>query len=141
METILGITPAIKIPKPIGGRIIVRPITTTLTIEERYARIKSPLNGKSLIGVAAQKEKPRNSCGIIVAISIDPLIQENFKVGQMVWFAPLLGSEIALLGHTFRSLDFNDVLSTEEEENTPESYKDQVRSFLRGEQPDEELST
>ena len=134
MEAILGITPTIKIPKPIGGRVIVRTITSTLTIEEKYKRA-------GLIGVAAQKERPRNSIGFILATSIDPIIQENFKVGQMVYFPPLLGTEINLLGHTFRSLDFNDILSSIEEEESPESYKDQVRSFLRGEQPDEELST
>jgi co-chaperonin GroES (HSP10) len=134
METILGVEPKIKIPKPIGGRVIVKPIITTLTIEERYKQA-------GLIGVSAQKEKPRPSCGTILAISVDPIITENFKVGQLVWFNSLLGTEIALLGQSFRALDFNDVLSTEEEENTPESYKDQVRSFLRGEQPDEEVST
>jgi len=140
MEAILGVTPKIKIPKPIGGRVIIRPITTTLTIEERYARIKSLHNGKSFVGVAAQKEKPRNSIGFILATSIDPIIQENFKVGQMVYFPPLLGTEITLLGHTFRSLDFNDILSTIEEEEAPKSYKTQVIDFLLGLQPDEEVS-
>lgn len=129
---ILGVEPKIKIPKPIGGRVIIRAITSTLTIEEKYKRA-------GLIGVAAQKERPRNSIGFILAISQDPLIVENFKVGQMVYFPPLMGTEISLLGHTFRSLDFNDILSTIEEKEAPESYKDQVRSFLRGEQPDEEV--
>jgi co-chaperonin GroES (HSP10) len=131
---ILGITPSIKIPKPIGGRVIIRAITSTLTIEEKYKRA-------GLIGVAAQKERPRNSIGFILAISQDPLIVENFKVGQMVYFPPLMGTEISLLGQTFRSLDFNDILSTIEEEEAPEPYKTQVQSFLRGEQSDEELIT
>ena|SRR5580765_1825871 len=129
---ILGIEPSIRIPKPIGGRIIIRPITTSLTIEERYKKA-------GLIGVAASKERPRNSIGFIVATSIDPLIEENFKVGMMVYFPPLIGTEIRLLGHSFRSLDFNDVLSSLSEEESPEAYKEQVRSFLRGEQPDEEV--
>lgn len=133
MEKILGVTPTIKIPKPIGGRVIIRAITSTLTIEEKYKRA-------GLIGVAAQKEKPRNSIGFILATSIDPIIQENFKVGMMVYFPPLLGTEITLLGHTFRSLDFNDILSTIEEEEAPESYKTQVIDFLLGLQPDEEVS-
>lgn len=132
MEEILGMTPTIKIPKPIGGRIIIRAIKTSLTIEEQYKRA-------GLIGVAAKKEEPRNSCGIIVAASIDPLIAENFKVGMLVWFPPLIGTNITFLGHVFRSLDFNDVLSTAEENETPEAYKDQVRSFLRGEQQDVEV--
>lgn len=132
MEEILGVVPNIKIPKPIGGRILVRAIKTSLTIEEQYKQA-------GLIGVAASKEKPRNSVGIIVAASIDPLIEENFRVGMMVYFPPLIGTDISLLGNTFRSLDFNDVLSTLPEEETPEKYKDQVKSFLRGEQQDSEF--
>src|SRR5262245_49044680 len=112
MEEILGIIPSIKIPKPIGGRVNIRPIKSTLTIEERYRKA-------GLIGVAAEKERPRNSSGIIVSISIDPLIQENFKVGMMVWFPPLLGTDILFLGHSFRTLDFGDILNTEEEVNIP----------------------
>jgi co-chaperonin GroES (HSP10) len=132
METVLGIEPIIKIPKPIGGRIIICTITTSLTIEEQYKKA-------GLIGVSAQKEQPRNSCGIIVKTSIDPLIEENFKVGMLVYFAPLMGTNITFLGNTFRSLDFSDILSTIEENETPEDYKDQVRSFLRGERPDREV--
>lgn len=133
MAEILGIEPQIKIPKPIGGRIIIRAIKTSLTIEEQYKKA-------GLIGVAATKEKPRNSIGIILAVSIDPMIEENFKVGQMVYFPPLNGTNIQLLGHEFRALDFNDILSTLEENETPEEYKNQVRSFLRGEQPNLEVS-
>lgn len=133
MEKILGITPSIKIPKPIGGRIIIRPVKSSLTIEEQYKKA-------GLIGVAASKEKPRNSFGIILKVSVDPIMQENFKPGMLVYYPPLLGGEIQFLGHEFRSLDFNDILSSLDEDEYPEAYKDQVRSFLRGEQPNLEVS-
>jgi len=133
MEAILGVEPKIKIPKPIGGRIIVRTIQTSLTIEEKYKKA-------GLYGVSAQKEKPRNSIGFILAISQDPLIQENFKVGMMVYFPPLMGTNIQLMGQEFRALDFNDILSTLEEAEAPEEYKKEAQAFLRGEQPNDEVS-
>ena len=123
LTEILGVIPTIIIPKPIGGRIIIVPVTTTLTIEEQYKRA-------GLIGVAAEKERPRNTLGVIVKISIDPLIQENFQVGQGVYFAPLSGTELTFEGKIFRSLEFNEIISTLEESDLPEPYKDQVRQFL-----------
>lgn len=120
---ILGIEPKGKIPKPIGARIVIVPITTTLTIEERYKR-------SGLIGVVAEKSKPRNTLGVIVNTSIDPIIEENFQVGMGVYYGPLSGTEVHLLGKTYRSLEFNEVISTLAEEELPESYKQQVREFL-----------
>lgn len=130
LPKILGITPTIPIPKPIGARIIVVPITTTLTIEERARRTISVHNNKPLVAIVADKEKPRNTLGVIVKLSIDPIIEENFKVGQGVYFGPLSGTELHFEGKTFRSLEFQEVISTVEEEELPEPYKQQVRHFL-----------
>ena len=129
-KTVLGIIPTIPIPKPIGARVIVVPITTTLTVEERARRTVSALNGKPLVAIVADKEKPRNTLGVVVKLSIDPLIEENFKVGMGVYFGPLSGTELHFEGKTFRSLEFQEVISTVEEEELPEAYKLQVRHFL-----------
>lgn len=120
---ILSIEPKVKIPKPIGARVVIVPITTTLSIEEKWRRA-------GLTYVAAERSKPRNTLGIIVSLSIDPIIEENFKTGMGVYFGPLSGTELHLLGKTFRSLEFQEVISTLEEEEIPEAYKQQVREFL-----------
>lgn len=129
---ILGITPTIPIPKPIGARIICVPITTTLTIEERAKRA-------GLHAVVIDKERPRQSFGIIVEISIDPIIEENFKVGMGIWFGPLSGQELPFEGKVFRSLEFQEIISSTPEEKVPEPYKVQVRHFLLSPSPVEDL--
>ena len=111
---------------------MVVPVTTTLTIEERARRA-------GLFAVIADKERPRNSYGIIVAISIDPIIQENFKVGMGVYFGPLSGTEIAREGKIFRSFEFQEIISTDDEEKVPEKYKTLVRHFLLSPSPVEGL--
>lgn len=123
MPLILGITPTTPIPKPIGARIVVVPIQTTLSIEQRF-------ENAGLVLVAADEEKPRLSYGIIVKTSIDPLIAENFRVGMGVYFGGLSGTDMIKRGKVFRSFDFGEILGTDEEDEVDEEYKDYVRSFL-----------
>lgn len=120
---ILGIEPKVKIPKPIGARVIAVPVQTTLTIEERAKKA-------GLVAVVEERSKPRQTLSIVVKLSIDPFIEENFKVGMGVYHGPLSGKEIGLEGKWFRSFGFEDIEATLEEEEVPEDYKKQVRHFL-----------
>jgi co-chaperonin GroES (HSP10) len=123
MEAILGITPTVIIPKPIGARIITIPVPTTMTIEERAKK-------SGLVVVMADKSKPKLTFGVIVRVSIDPVMEENFKVGQGVFFRGLDGTDQTVEGKTFRSFEFNEIQSTLEEEEYSEAHKIYVRHFL-----------
>lgn len=123
MAQILGIEPKVVIPKPIGARITIAVVTTTLTAEEQWERAGLKL-------VVAEKSRPRNTLGIVVKLSQDPLIEENFKLGQGVYFQALSGVEIVFEGKAFRTLEFGEVINTIEEEEIPEAYKIQIRHFL-----------
>lgn len=108
------------------------PVTTTLTIEERAKR-------SGLVAVLDQKSRPKVTLSIIVKISIDPLIQENFCVGMGIYHGPMAGQEVWLEGKAFRSFEFQEVNSTLDEEEIPEAYKTQARHFLLSPGADAEL--
>ena|ERR1700744_3500303 len=123
MEKILGVEVTITIPEPMGARIIVVPVVTTLTIEERGKKA-------GLTMVLADKSKPRPTLGIVIALPLDPFMRENFKIGEGVYFNGLAGTDMYFEGKTFRSLEFNEIISKVPEEKVPEPYKLQVRHFL-----------
>lgn len=139
MAQVLGVEVVVVIPKPIGARVVVVPITTTLTMEQRAKQTTSALNGQPLTVVVADRERPRNTMGIIVKLSIDPIIEENFKVGMGVYYGAHSGVEQTFEGKTYRSLEFQEIISTLEEEEVPEAYKLQVRHFLVSPVVDSEL--
>lgn len=124
---ILDTTPTIVIPKPKGGRLLVVDITTTLSIEERAK--KSGLHVFTL-----DKSKPRNTCGVIIALGPDPILEANeFKVGQGAYFNYNSGVRVIFEGCEFRSLEWNEVISTLDQKDLPADWITQVQSFLRGE--------
>lgn len=126
MAQILGVEPKIMIPKPIGARVTLVEIKTTLSVEEQYKRA-------GLVGVSAEDNRPRNTCGIIVALGRDPIVADNYSVGMGCWFYAHAGQHIDFQDRRFRTLDWNDILNTIEEEEVrrdcPE-WVDQVTRFL-----------
>lgn len=120
---ILGIEPKIVIPKPIGARVTLVEIVTTLSIEEQYKKA-------GLIGVTAGENRPKPTCGVVVAMSKDPIVLDNYKLGMGVYFYGHSGQHVWFEEKQFRTLDWNDIINTLEEEEVPEQWKEYVRNFL-----------
>ena len=125
MAEILGVEPTIVIPRPVGSRVTVVEIKTTLSIEEQYRKA-------GLVPVASDDNRPKNTCGIIIALGRDPVVHDNYSIGEGVYFFPHSGSHVKFEGIEFRTLDWNDILNVVEEEKVPEDWKVQVRNFLLG---------
>jgi co-chaperonin GroES (HSP10) len=88
--------------KPFGARLLVDPIETTLSLEDRAQRAGLEI-------VLEQDHRPRPTQGRVVALGADPLLQESIKIGDVVFFAPYSGNDVVLEGVTFRQLELQDV--------------------------------
>lgn len=88
--------------KPLGPRLLVEPIITTLSLEERARRAGLEI-------VVESDNRPRPTQGTIVALGSDPLMHEQMKVGDVVFFAPYSGNEVTLEGKVYRQLELQDV--------------------------------
>jgi chaperonin GroES len=88
--------------KPLGPRLLVEPIITTLSLEERAKQAGLEI-------VIEQDNRPRPTQGKVVALGPDPLLREQIKEGDVVFFAPYSGNEVTLEGKTFRQLELQDV--------------------------------
>lgn len=88
--------------KPLGARLLVEPIITTLSLEERAA-------AAGLEIVVEAENKPRPTQGKVIALGSDPLLREEIKEGDIVFFHPYSGSEVTLAGVVYRQLEHVDV--------------------------------
>lgn len=88
--------------KPLGARLLVEPIITTLSLEERAA-------AAGLEIVIENENKPRPTQGRVIALGSDPLLREEVKEGDIVFFHPYSGSEVTLCGKTYRQLEHVDI--------------------------------
>jgi len=103
--------------KPFGSRLLVDPITTTLSLEERGRKIGIEV-------IVEQENVPRPTQGRVVALGSDPLLHESVKVGDIVFFHYNSGHGVTLQGHEFRQLEISEItgiLSEEEEVSEHES--------------------
>ena len=102
------------VPSPMGCRVAVKDINTSLSIEERAKR-------SGLVAVVNDRSRPRNTLGRIVALGTDPFLQENgLEVGQVVCFGALSGTGVVLQGVQYRIIGFSDIISTIPPEAVPE---------------------
>lgn len=92
--------------RPLGHRVVVDDIVTSLDIEKRYERI-------GLTAIIDQKERPRNTQGLVIAVGSDPLTQEEIKVGDIISFGYLSGTFIMVEGIQFRSLEFQEIINVD----------------------------
>jgi co-chaperonin GroES (HSP10) len=110
--------------KPLGARLLVDPIITTVSLEKR-----AELAGIEI--VLEQDNVPRPSQGRVIAVGSDPLLQEEVKVGNIVFFKWHDASEVWLEGVKFLQIEhqsvtgvmFEDVKTSSEPAATPTAYK------------------
>jgi co-chaperonin GroES (HSP10) len=95
--------------RPLGARLLVEPIITTLSLEERAAQAGLEI-------VVEHENRPRPTQGRVVALGSDPLLREEVKEGNIVFFHPYSGSEVTLVGKTYRQLEHTEVTGVMEED-------------------------
>lgn len=105
--------------RPLGARLLVDPITTTLSLEER-----ARLAGLEI--VVEQENRPKPTQGRVIALGSDPLLQEEVKVGDIVFFGPYAGHDVVLEGVTFRQLEHQEVTGIMPASPEPESEPEEV---------------
>jgi len=87
---------------PIGDTLLVDDIESTISLEER-----GKLSGLTVI--VKDQNKPKVTMGRVIAIGDDPLAQERFKTGEIVFFSHLAGSETWIEGRRFRTVFCSEV--------------------------------
>lgn len=97
---------AVRKFKPLGARLLVKPIRTTLSIEEQYRQV-------GLIPVVEQHNEAPVTKGIVIALGDDPFIRENVHVGDTVHFGRHSGHDCVLEGEDFRMLEYHEVTAVE----------------------------
>ena len=95
--------------KPLGSRLLVETINTTLSLEERA-------KNAGLEIVVEMENRPRPTQGKVLALGPDPLLHEQIKVGDTVFFMPYAGSEVTLEGVTYRQLELGEVTGVMQDE-------------------------
>jgi len=101
-----------KVRKILGARLLVDPIITTLSLEQRAANAGLEI-------VVENENRPRPTMGRVVAVGTDPLLREEIKVGDIVSFMSYAGHDTTLEGHVFRTLEFQDITMVESDVPTP----------------------
>lgn len=94
-----------KTYKPLGARLLVDPVTTTLSLEDRAKRAGIEI-------VIEHENRPMPTVGIVIAVGSDPMLQEEVKVGDYVFFARHAGHEVVLNGKVFRQLELQEITAT-----------------------------
>jgi co-chaperonin GroES (HSP10) len=98
-----------KIYTPVGARIIVEEITTSLSLEQRAANAGLEI-------ITDERNRPKPSEGVIVALGSDPLLHDLFQVGDHVHFSRLGGTYVYHEGMQYRSLEVQEVIGVVREE-------------------------
>jgi co-chaperonin GroES (HSP10) len=102
-----------KISRPLGARVIVEDIITTLSIEQRA-------QNAGFIAIVNEDNRPKSTQGKVIAVGTDPLMQEEVHVGDVVSFSYLSGTRLYIESVEYRSLEFNEIIMVTREEQTYE---------------------
>jgi co-chaperonin GroES (HSP10) len=103
---------------PIGSRIFVEDLEP---VDEVSARARAA----GLYVVVAEENKPKPSCGRVVALGSDPLIHELIAVGDLAFYGWYAGMEVQVEGKTYRSLELREIISVAKHEEPPTLPPDQ----------------
>lgn len=95
---------------PIGARIFVTDITPIDEISARAAKAGIEV-------LIDEKNKPRPTMGIVVAVGEDPFTKELYKIGDIVMFNKHAGSPFSEDGQQFRSLEIHEVMGRRKSEH------------------------
>lgn len=93
--------------KPVGARILVKDIVTSLSIVERGKRAGIEV-------IVEDDNKPRATQGEVIALGNDPLVHELVKPGDIVYFNWHSGHHVYLEDEEFRMLELQDVTAVME---------------------------
>lgn len=106
-----------RIRRPLGARIIVDEIITSMSITDRA-------NRAGLVAITEESNRPDCTQGKVLAVGNDPIFQElgwtpeAIKRGIEVSFGRLSGTHIYIEGEHYRSLEFQEIIDyTMEEED------------------------
>jgi len=88
--------------RPLGARLLVKPIVSTLSLVER---------GKlsNLEVVVEDDNRPQPTQGEVIALGEDPLLRELVKVGDIVHFSRFAGHNVTLQDEEYRMLEMQEV--------------------------------
>jgi co-chaperonin GroES (HSP10) len=100
--------------RPLGARLLVHPIVTSLSLEERA-------RAAGLEIVVENDNRPSPTMGRVVAVGSDPLLYEEVKLGDIVFFNRYAGHEVVLQNETFRQLEFNEITGVMQDEQHPDT--------------------
>jgi co-chaperonin GroES (HSP10) len=103
-----------KISRPLGARVIVEDIITTLSIEQRA-------QNAGFIAIVNEDNRPKSTQGKVIAVGTDPLMQEEVHVGDVVSFSYLSGTRLYIESVEYRSLEFNEIIMVTREEHVPDT--------------------
>jgi co-chaperonin GroES (HSP10) len=106
-----------SISRPLGARVIVDDIVTTLSVEERARRIQAP-GCPPMEAIVSDNERPKATQGRVLAVGSDPFVQEQIDVGDIVSFSYLDGTFVYIDGMRYRSLEFQQIVMVTKEERT-----------------------
>jgi co-chaperonin GroES (HSP10) len=90
---------------------LVKDIVTSLSLEERAERA-----GLSII--IENENRPRPTQGRVIALGSDPIVHDQLKIGDVVFFNPHAGHTVVLEDQEFRMLEFQEVTSVMEEDQS-----------------------
>lgn len=95
--------------KIIGARLAVIDIITTLSLVERGRK-------SDLEIITDESNNPRPTQGRVIVLGTDPLIREEFKVGDIVSFDWHAGTGLVHEDIQYRVLEFQEIIATDQEE-------------------------
>lgn len=105
----------IKVSRPLGARVIVKEIITTLSLEARGAKLNIKV-------ITHDNNRPRSTQGRVIALGTDPFLRDNgLEEGCIVTFAPHAGIRIFIEDEEFRSLEFQELIMITTEEKDEKS--------------------
>lgn len=93
---------ASAIGKMVGARLLVKDV-------EPVDEVTAWANRTKLHAVVYEKNKPSPTEGIVLMVGSDPLVQEEVKVGDHVFFSKFAGHETYEEGVQYRSLEIQEV--------------------------------
>lgn len=85
----------------------VEDIITTLSLEERGHKI-------GIAVIVNEDNRPKPTQGRVIAVGTDPLIQQEIRVGDIVFFSRLAGTKIMSGSIELRSLEFDEIIGVEQ---------------------------
>lgn len=91
--------------KPLGPRVLVEEMITTLSVEDRMAKA-------GLYAIVDEKNRPQPTQGRVIAIGTDPILRDAGIIeGCIVSFGKLAGTHVYVEDKQYRSLEFQELIT------------------------------